>query len=75
MFKVSPRFLLSPRFLALPAIALAVLIALAQVSTRPTTAGVEVAAPKVYRAINCSDPAKAATAACAVAGDRSRVVR
>lgn len=75
MYKLSPRFFLSPRFLALPVIALAVIIALANVSTRTTTAGTEVAAPKVFRAINCSDPAKANTSACTVAGDRGRTVR
>jgi hypothetical protein len=75
MFKLSPRVLLSPRFLALPAIALAVIFALAQTATRTTTAGTQVAAPKVYRAVNCSDPAKATTAACTVAGDQGRTVR
>ncbi|HEX2216856.1 MAG TPA: hypothetical protein VHG27_09240 [Xanthobacteraceae bacterium] len=75
MFRFSPRFLLSPRFLALPAIALAVIIALAQTSGRSTSTGVEVAGPKIYRAVNCSDPANAATAACTVAGDASRTVR
>jgi hypothetical protein len=77
MFKLSPRFMLSPRFLALPLIALAVIVALAQVSTRSTTAkpGTEMASPGVYRAVNCSDPAKASTAACTVARDPARTVR
>lgn len=75
MFKLTPRFLLSPRFFALPLIALAVLFALSQVSTRSTSTGMEVAGPKIYRAINCSDPARANTAACALAGDPARTVR
>ncbi len=77
MFKLTPRFLLSPRFLALPFIALAVLVALAQTTTRPTstTASIDAGSQKVYRAINCSDPARAAAAACTVAGDTGRVVR
>jgi hypothetical protein len=74
MFKLTPRFLLSPRFFALPLIALAVIIALSQNTTR-STATVEVASPKIFRAINCSDPARANTAACAVAGDPARTVR
>ena len=75
MFEFTPRFLLSPRFFALPLIALAVLLALSQVSTRSTSTGLEVAGPKVYRAVNCSDPGRANTAACAVAGDPARTVR
>lgn len=77
MFKLTPRFLMSPRFLALPVLAVVVIVALAQTSTRSTstTAGVEVAGPKIYRAINCSDPARANTAACTVAGDPGRIVR
>jgi hypothetical protein len=75
MFKLTPRFLLSPRFFALPLIALAVIFALAQTTTRSTSTGVEVAGPKIYRAINCSDPARANTAACTVAGDPARAVR
>jgi hypothetical protein len=76
MFKLSPRFMLSPRFLALPLIALAVIVALAQVSTRSTSStGTQVASPAVYRAVNCSDPAKASTAACTVARDSARTMR
>ena len=75
MFKLTPRLLLSPRFYALPLIALAVIIALAQTATRTTSGNVELASPKVHRAINCSDPARANTAACTVAGDPARAVR
>lgn len=75
MFKLTPRFLLSPRFFALPLIALAVIFALAQTTTRSTSTSVEVAGPKVYRAVNCSDPARANTAACTVAGDPARTMR
>jgi hypothetical protein len=75
MFKFTPRFLLSPRFFVLPLAALAVLIALSQVSTRTPWTGLEVAGPKIYRAVNCSDPAHATAAACAVAVDPARTVR
>jgi hypothetical protein len=75
MFKLTPRLLASPRFYALPLIALAVIIALAQTTTRSTSTGVEMASPKIFRAINCSDPARANTSACTVAGDPARTVR
>jgi hypothetical protein len=74
MLKLSPRLLLSPRFLVLPVIALAVIVALSQTSPSIST-GLEMAGSKIYRAINCSDPAKATSAGCAVAGDQGRVVR
>ncbi len=76
MFKLSPRFLISPRFLALPAIALAVLVALSQTSsTRSVATDAQVASQKIIRAVNCSDPARANTAACTVAVDPARTVR
>lgn len=75
MFKLSPRFLISPRFLALPAIALGILIALAQTTTPTVSTGAQVAAPKIVRAVNCSDPARASTALCVVAGNSARTVR
>jgi hypothetical protein len=76
MFKLSARSIFSPRFLALPIIALTIIVALAQTATRnQTVAGTQVAGPTVYRAVNCSDPAKATAAACNIATNPARTVR
>ena len=74
MLKISPRFLLSPRFLALPTLALVLIVALSQTSGLKSSA-TEMAAPKVYRAVNCSAPEKAAAAECALAGSTGTIVR
>ena len=75
MFRLSPSFMLSPRFLALPLIALAVLVALSQTTPRASSTGQEASAPKIFRAVNCSDPAKAGSAGCTVAGNPTVTVR
>lgn len=75
MLKFSPSFLLSPRFFALPLIALTVLVALAQTNARAPSTGQEASAPKVFRAVNCSDPSKAGSAMCTVAGSPAVAVR
>jgi hypothetical protein len=69
MLNLSPRFFLSPRFLALPLIALGVIVALAQTGKHAPTANTHMAAPKIYRALNCANPANAMQAACAIAAD------
>ncbi|BAT58939.1 hypothetical protein GJW-30_1_01467 [Variibacter gotjawalensis] len=76
MFQLSPQTIFSPRFLALPLIALTIIVALAQTASRnPTVAGAQVASPTVHRAINCSDPSKAASPTCTVAAAPARTVQ
>ena len=76
MLSLSPRRIFSPRFLALPLIALGVIIALAQTGKQNPSAGGQLAAPKIYRAVNCANPVNAAHAGCAVAtGDTLTHVR
>ncbi|HET9904213.1 MAG TPA: hypothetical protein VFQ27_10995 [Xanthobacteraceae bacterium] len=67
MLNLGPRFLLSPRFLALPLIALGVIIALAQTGKSPKPTATQVAEPRIYRAVNCTNPANAGHPACGIA--------
>ena len=74
MPNLSPRFLLSSRFLALPLFAVAVIVALAYAG-RAERAGDQVAATKIYRAVNCANPAHATSTACTVAAGTVTRVR